>query len=1617
MILTKTFCRTVTASDPNSLWPVCAFLPRLGFQVSANPVVLLLLIALTLCGISSDAKAVLFQNAYKWQPDEATGYHLVRVCVVDESDAEQDNDDSSALNAENPQVSDIIGRIRDALRGSWEKHSSIRFIGWESCSDPNIDTSKYNGLYIHPNADNRSTFGPGPGTGSDGACLKDENGNEFECALGKTTLIRSNGRDVSTSLKPWGSGGDQTQCISYDWGTAQNEYRFSCIEQFSIHEFGHTLGFRHEWARDDPPDGCKQEGSLVLPNPGYIATNSEYDLNSMMAYKDECASVNQDAGEERFGSTNLSPDDIIGVQTAYPPLIPDDPFYPQAPGRYDVGVIPDMAGSCPDATEAVIFLDNEDDDNGNSVAGWTGAIVIDDSARLVFCRVDGTKFKNLEGTGVSLGESTQYAVLKMGLDCPSGSTEFVRYHDDEDDRNKSWMAGEIPYPSARDNNGTRLHWCFFDGNGLNGTMGGFPSNLGFDYGVVAPPNFAAAVRIGTFRLDDEDDSNINGITTPGGAGLPGPVFQDIQSLMATDSDTVFHLAQVVPPVTINDALQIKKLDNGVAADDNAPIGTVTSNILGINCGAICSADAPPGSMVILSQQAGAGYYFRGWTGACRGFGPTEDCMLETVAGVLIAVAEFAPLPLLVVGKTGAGSGRVTSDPVGIDCGTSCFEQFSVTAGDPPLPVPGAQVTLSAEPEAGSEFVRWRTALAGKDDVIPCGAVADCDMVLFSSTVQMNAEFRLLPVDVIIDKTEDNIGIFPGSGAITGLLNARPTDLDCGATCQKTVLPGSTILLKALPQPRAEFVGWGATGAVCGSDPSCEFIVSPGFDQTVEATFRKQPTLRLEVGSGRGSVTVAGSAPPATNCNSLGNSQRYYCALYSTGDVVGLVATPGERSTFDQWTGDPGCGDPVTMNGSKTCNAHFSYTEFLLTVSPSGTGAGAVNSDIAGINCGVDCSEVYPASPTTVVKLTAVADIGSVFYYWAGSNDCRDQGTDDDDGDITTALVTMTADIDCVPVFVSAGDEFVLNVSKRGDGIGDGSFSVSSDQPPTGPPPGFDCGLPACSQTYQASTNVTLSATPDRGSVFEGWFDGDPACDSGNGFDGNLQMLSNHICKPTFTAKLLLIDDSNQVGDSLNIFQNALNSTYYGGDFDVWDTTNNNNNPGGRPFNELVLDDIDNYARVIWFSGNSTVSDDFDADEAGPDPAAEALLGQFLDGGGCLLMTSQHYYRDRGLSAFMSDYLGASSISNEVSQTQVTGNNSAFSGLGPYSLDYSQVENVSPAPNFSDSIVPNATAQTVFSGDQGSAAIAKDNGTYRSVFFGFPFEAIPAGSDRRKDTLEAFFDYCGQADLDDQYEDNDEIGSAPGFSGQIAIDDLEILAGDVDYFRWTAEIDGEVTFRLFFTHAAGDLRLDLYNSGGLLIASSQTTTDNESITVGSVTAGDFFYLKVSGIGAAANDYRLDVVLDDVLENGGGLGSGVSLGAIVTGNDDFDNATPVNGTVLIENLKIVPGDDDYFAWTASQSGKARFAIQFTYDAGPLDIEVYSPTRELIDGVSIAPDEGGELGSNEAQIIVFGITAGTTLYVRVFGLPRVDNPYTLEIVETAVSNPPKSDDVFSDGFENTQ
>lgn len=129
---------------------------------------------------------------------------------------------------------------------------------------------------------------------------------------------------------------------------------------------------------------------------------------------------------------------------------------------------------------------------------------------------------------------------------------------------------------------------------------------------------------------------------------------------------------------------------GVAATAG---GHVTSDVGGIDCGTSCDAITDPGATVTLTAVADEGASFVGWGGACAGAGSAATCPI-TALGRRSVTATFG-YPLRIE-PSGPGIGTVTSDPGGIDCGTTC---------DGVLPY-GTVVTLRADAGPTAEFAGW-----------------------------------------------------------------------------------------------------------------------------------------------------------------------------------------------------------------------------------------------------------------------------------------------------------------------------------------------------------------------------------------------------------------------------------------------------------------------------------------------------------------------------------------------------------------------------------------------------------------------------------------------------------------------------------------------------------------------------------------------------------------------------------------------------------------------------------------------------------------------------------------------------------------------------------------------
>jgi Divergent InlB B-repeat domain len=164
-------------------------------------------------------------------------------------------------------------------------------------------------------------------------------------------------------------------------------------------------------------------------------------------------------------------------------------------------------------------------------------------------------------------------------------------------------------------------------------------------------------------------------------------------------------------------------------------GTVVGSPGSIACGATCTDSFPAGTSVTLVAAPDEGSRFAGWSGACSG---TGSCAVTVNASAAItATFENVTYPVTVV-KIGSGSGRVSGDVGGVDCGATCSASYEQDAS----------LTFTAVAEAGSEFKGWTG---------PCSGAGTCTLHVAQATV-VQARF-----DAVVPQKSGGGGCSAGGG--------------------------------------------------------------------------------------------------------------------------------------------------------------------------------------------------------------------------------------------------------------------------------------------------------------------------------------------------------------------------------------------------------------------------------------------------------------------------------------------------------------------------------------------------------------------------------------------------------------------------------------------------------------------------------------------------------------------------------------------------------------------------------------------------------------------------------------------------------------------------------------
>lgn len=222
------------------------------------------------------------------------------------------------------------------------------------------------------------------------------------------------------------------------------------------------------------------------------------------------------------------------------------------------------------------------------------------------------------------------------------------------------------------------------------------------------------------------------------------------------------------------------------------------------------------------------------------------------AGAFEYVTSSPTTYTLTVSTTGGGAATITSDPAGINCGSTCSYAFTADS----------TVTLTCTPTGDDVFYGWVTG---------CSGTGTCD-VLMNGNKTVIADVRQPDITyytLTVTKTGDD--------AENGLVTADVGTLNCGTDCDEEYVSGTEVKLTGTPGSSGggtDTLGVEATGTLYSPTSGILYLTSPEV-ATYSGTFTK--------------IRIYGTCTTSSAIK-LG---IYKGATYSTSTLVGMATfTPG-----------------------------------------------------------------------------------------------------------------------------------------------------------------------------------------------------------------------------------------------------------------------------------------------------------------------------------------------------------------------------------------------------------------------------------------------------------------------------------------------------------------------------------------------------------------------------------------------------------------------------------------------------------------------------------------------------------------------------------------------------
>ena len=519
----------------------------------------------------------------------------------------------------------------------------------------------------------------------------------------------------------------------------------------------------------------------------------------------------------------------------------------------------------------------------------------------------------------------------------------------------------------------------------------------------------------------------------------------------------------------------------------------------------CAVDVAEGTSVVLTAMPEPGangvasrQVFGGWTGDCTGI--VASCAVVTSGGGRTVTAAFFDEKSLSIVLAGSGAGRVTS-PNGIDCSRAS----TVTSGTcTQMLLHGTIVTLSAlTADAQSAFGGWSGACAGASGTT-CTTTLSQARTVFATFTK-----RQVPLTLTL------LGGGGGNVLVDGGAACALTTGQNATTCSLLFDVGARVTISWSTTSASQFEGFAGD---CSGTSTCTIDMS--IARSINATFsRRQVSLSLSLsGAGAGSLLLNGS----TACTLTTGQNSTTCSqLFDIGRVVTVSGLAADGATFGGLGGDCAGTDPctVTMNTSRSVSGSFTRTQVAVTVNLTGLGAGQVQlgatmCSIALLQGNAVCTRLVDVGSTITIGASPLA--GSVF---AGFGAPCAPG-------VSSCTFVVNAPVAISATFNRSKVPLTIRLSGGGSGtVFANGLSCAGDS--------SQQGIVTCTQQVDIGTAVVVSASPNSGSLFNG-FGGDCASTTNCSFT----MLAAASVSVTFVPATLPV--------SVNISGNGRGSVSIGG---------------------------------------------------------------------------------------------------------------------------------------------------------------------------------------------------------------------------------------------------------------------------------------------------------------------------------------------------------------------------------------------------------------------------------------------------------------------------------------